>query len=136
MTKTRPTGVTVLAVLSIISGVLSLLGGFGALLLGGLATVGGAAQGNADAAALGIVAVVIAVTLLITGALSLVVAYGLWTLRGWAWITAIVLQVIGLAMNGFNLFQGSSGAVFSIAIAVVVLYYLFRPNVKEAFGKA
>lgn len=135
MTNNRPTAVTVIAVLNAIGGVLSILGGLAALLLGGLAGLGGTAQGDANVAGAGIVASILGIVIIILGGLSLVVAYGLWTLQAWAWITAVVLQGIGILFNLVTLIQGNAGVIFSLVISGVILYYLFRPNVRQAFGR-
>ncbi|MGB0563721.1 MAG: hypothetical protein ACPGVO_18270 [Spirulinaceae cyanobacterium] len=135
MSGSRPTGVTILAILSVIGGLLSILGGAAAILLGGLAGLGGAAQGSAEAAGVGAAAFVIGIFVIALGLANLVVAYGLWNLKGWAWIVCVVLQGISVLSALVQLVNGAGGAVFSIVIAGVILYYLFRPNVKAAFGR-
>jgi RNA polymerase subunit RPABC4/transcription elongation factor Spt4 len=61
--------------------------------------------------------------LFIIGLLDLVVGWGLWTLQSWARMAAIVLAVIGLL-------------AFPIGtiISIIILWYLFKPEVKAAFG--
>jgi hypothetical protein len=67
----RPTGITILAILAGIGGVLGLLGGF-ALFLGGTVLFGAAG------ALFGLAALALA-------ALSLAFSWGAWTLQAWAW---------------------------------------------------
>ena len=84
-------------------------------------------------------------------------SYGLLKGKGWAWTITIILTIIGIgiqvlsAATGpvFNasfvrttdvdatnaLISGIIGSVTGIAISVLILYYLYRPNVKLYFGK-
>src|SRR5919202_2497499 len=75
------------------------------------------------------------------GIASLVVVYGLFKGKNWAWTVAVaaVLATIGLATNIISLVTGSmgaiTGAIVGIAISAIVLYYLSRGNVRQYFGK-
>lgn len=120
----RPTGVTVLAVLAAIGGVIGLLGSLGMM---GLASLGG-----------GFLAI-LGVLLLVLSVAYLAFAYGAWSLRPWAWSLGIGLSVGSIVLTLLQLTQGATdivGALISIAISGVILYYLFTPQVKAAFGKA
>jgi hypothetical protein len=86
-----------------------------------------------------------------------ILSYGLLKGKGWAWTITIILIIIGIgiqvlsAATGpvFNasfvrtadvdatnaLISGIIGSVIGIAISVLILYYLYRPNVKLYFGK-
>ena len=115
-TSARPTGVTVLAVLAAIGGVLLLLG---ALAL--LATV----------PLFGIVSLALAI-------LYLGLAYGLWTLQPWAWMLGVGLSIVSIVLSILQVIQGQTtivSAIISIAISGVILYYLYTPPVKAAFGR-
>ena len=63
----------------------------------------------------GIIAFVLAIFYIITG-------WGLWTLKSWARIVAIILAVISLL----------SFPIGTI-IGIVILWYLFKPEIKIAF---
>ena len=63
----------------------------------------------------GIIIFILAIFYIITG-------WGLWTLKSWARIAAIVLAVISLL----------SFPIGTI-IGIVVLWYLFKPEIKKAF---
>jgi len=72
----------------------------------------------------------------IAGIAWLAAALGLWALRPWAWVFAVVVA-------GFSLFEAflymfkyfGSGLGFAMAILpLVMLWYLNTANVKEAFG--
>lgn len=70
--------------------------------------------------------------------LLLAFAYGAWTLQPWGWTLGIVGVVIGLIINALYILNGSEigSQIVSIAISAVILYYLFTPAVKQAFGRA
>ena len=123
----RPTGITILAVLAAIAGVLGLLGSLAVIGLGGaLAAVG--YGGLYSLIGFGILAVSIA---------ELVFAFGAWTLRPWAWMLGIAIQAVNIVLQLVWITQGASftSALISVAVAVVILYYLDTPGVRTAFGK-
>jgi len=129
--RARPTGVTVLAILAAIGGVLGLLAGVA------LVGLGGAAAGSADGPLAGMVAI-IGVIAIVQSVLALAFAYGAWTLKSWGWTLGVVAEVIGLALAVVNIVNGDpiTGQIVSILIAAAILYYLFTPAVKQAFGRA
>ena len=134
----RPTGVTVLAVLALIGGLIMVFfGGFEAMLGPMLGEEMARQSGEAADAAVGGVMAFMGVGFLVVGIVQLVTAYGLFTLKSWAWMLAVVLQFIALVMNGLQLTGDKMGAaVISMLIAIGILYYLFRPHVKQAFGRS
>jgi uncharacterized membrane protein (DUF2068 family) len=128
--RRRPLGVTIITILAAIDGLLFILGGLFLLL-------GSSALGIAiDSAALGGLAAVIGAITLVTGILLLVFAWGAWGLQPWAWTLGVVLEAIAIVLGLFSLFNGSGGAVLSIAIAALITWYLFQPDVRRAFGRA
>ena len=133
----RPTGITILAVLAVIGGLFSLA-------VGGFMTFLGPMVGNemakqaadASAAVYGGAMMILGIGLLVHGLLQLVAAYGLFTLKGWGWMLAVLVQFLSLILNGLQVFQGQiGGAIAPVIIAAGILYYLFRPHVKAAFGR-
>jgi hypothetical protein len=128
----RPTGITILAVLSAIGGVLSVFGGFSLAFLG---SVVGAATGEGGIGAMGFV---FGGLVLILGFIGIALAYGFWTLRPWAWPLGVVLELVNIGVAIAQVILGYA-SIFSVAISVVVagiiLYYLNTPTVKRAFGR-
>ena len=135
----RPTGITIVAVVAVIYGVfnllLALLG-----LLGSALKASGVAGGAIKYSAGTLAYATISDALL--GILLLVFGIGALRLMGWAWtagVVAVVLdilrQLLGLVIQGVN-----AGAIvrdsITIVIALAVLWYLFRPNVRAAFRVA
>ena len=72
---------------------------------------------------------------MVIGIAFLVLAYGLWRGKRWAWTVTLILSVIGIILAIASLAVGNMGAIVSIIINSVVIYYLYRPNVKAFFGK-
>jgi uncharacterized membrane protein HdeD (DUF308 family) len=133
----RPTGITILAVLATIAGLLMLFFGGFETLMGPLIGEEIAKQGDDLAGAdYGVVFTFMGVVLIALGIFQLIAAYGLFTLKSWAWMLTVVMQVLGLIVNGLKLTGPEGGAaVVSIVIAAGILYYMFRPHVKQAFGR-
>ena len=136
---TRPTGVTILAVLSLIGGIFSVLAGLLALMGGAMI---GAAVGGSEGAAVGGLFFILAVISLATGILYIAFAYGAWTLKPWGWALGIIAALASLVLTAITIVTSGdmmaalTGSIISIAIAVVILFYLNQPNVKAAFGRA
>jgi lysylphosphatidylglycerol synthetase-like protein (DUF2156 family) len=121
--KHRPLGVTIIAILTAIGGIVFLVSGIAGVIAAPLVSdFGGVSAG-------------IGIILLVIGIAFLVVAYGLWKGMRWAWTITLILSVIGIIMAIASIAVGNVGAVVSIIIHGVVIYYLYRPNVKAYFGK-
>ncbi len=134
----RPTGITILGVLAIIAGVLGLCGGVGGLAGGALLAGSGAALAGTQAAQATGMVFFYSIVLLVLGVADIVLGVGFLQVKPWAWTLGIVLQVAGIAFDVFGIVTTGSifGNVISIAISAFILYYLFTPAVKQAFGRA
>lgn len=135
----RPTGITILAVLAFIGGILGICGGLsgivGGSFFGGLA----ASAGAGNATALGGMLVVYSIIALIFAVADLVFGFGAWTLKPWAWMLGMVLFGLNIVFQLVAVLSGWStlgGVIISIVIAGVIIYYLLTPDVKKAFGRA
>lgn len=112
-TSQRPLGVTLIAIYSLISGIISVaLTGF----LTGEMRVSGS----------------FTVILLVLSALYIIFALGAMRLRSWSWPLGLLLQ---LATIGSGIFFNKQFPTFGVIIAVISLIYLLRPNVQRAFGQ-
>jgi uncharacterized membrane protein (DUF2068 family) len=77
------------------------------------------------------------VIFLVLGALYFLVGFGLWTLKPWAWMLTVILCGIGLALNLVQALSGEVvGGSFGLIVNGFVLWYMMRPHVKTAFGRA
>jgi hypothetical protein len=123
-TSQRPLGITILAILAAIAGVLGLLGSL--LIMGLLMAAGGLYM------FIGLITLVLSI-------LYILFAYGAWTLKPWAWTLGVGLSAASIVLTLIGLTQGTQelvGALISLAISGAILYYLFQPDVKAAFGRA
>lgn len=133
----RPQSVTVLAILQLISGIFSLLDGLFILLfagvLGGLGAVGfGAKVGTVIG---GFIAIFSAIAIII-GIISLLLAWGLFQLKKWAWTGTLIIHVIAVVAQIAKMLGSAGAAVnfLSLGFAVASIYYLLQPDVKQAFS--
>ena len=129
----RPTGLTILAVLFVIAGAFTLLGGITTLETA-IAQASGPILTDLE-----VLFIPLAVEILCIA--SFVVALGLFTGRSWwVWLVAVVLSTIGLVVNVVSLVIPNmftiaiTGALVGIAINAIILYYLSRRNVRLYFG--
>ncbi|HET7149745.1 MAG TPA: hypothetical protein VFI73_14760 [Candidatus Nitrosopolaris sp.] len=151
--QSRPRGVTIIAILIIIAGVLSLLVGIGLVVIGPVimnVSPTSSLGSQIEPQVLGIVFVVFGSILLALGVANLVMAYGLWKGKGWAWTISIIVLFIGIAIDiislsitsvgvfsntGSSLLGNILSGIVGIGINAFVIYYLYRPHVKAYFGK-
>jgi hypothetical protein len=139
--KTRPTGVTIIAILNVISGIVMLVGGLGlaaiSSILPTMTTLDPNASGQlAVAGLLGVGGIAVGGILIILGIISFIVAWGLLKGKGWAWSVTMVLSIISIVIGVISLVAGSIGSIVNIIIAGIIIYYLYRPHVKAFFGKS
>ncbi|MDO5862216.1 MAG: hypothetical protein Q4Q58_05445 [Thermoplasmata archaeon] len=75
----------------------------------------------------------IGIVLMVFGILYLIVAAGFF--QGWSfiWYLGIVVMAIGLVSNLYYTATGMYTNIIAVIIDLIIIYYLFRPNVKEYF---
>jgi uncharacterized membrane protein (DUF2068 family) len=128
----RPTGITLLAVLSAIGGVLGIFAGLIVVMGGGIL---GSATGSAS---VGILVILLGVIAIVLGVVDLAIAYGFWTLMPWSWPLGVAVQLVHVALTIAQVVAGGStifSAAISVAIAGIILYYLNQPSIRKAFGR-
>jgi hypothetical protein len=65
-----------------------------------------------------------------------ILAYGLWSKRGWAWVSSLVFSILGIAIFIFTLFvRPRTGEFVSLVMDLVILYLLMQPGVQRYSGK-
>jgi hypothetical protein len=120
----RPLGVTIVAVLT-------MMGGIGFIASGIAAVVVGTLLSDIDVLS----SAEISTALILLGVAYFVVTRGIWKGKEWAWSITLILSSIGVVLNLVSIITGNIGTIFGIIINAVVIYYLFRPNVKTFFGR-
>src|SRR6185295_6194731 len=133
--KSRPTGVTIIAILNIISGIIMLAGGLGlaaiSSVLPTMTTIDPNAGGQMALAGLvGGAGIAVGGILIILGIISFIVAWGLLKGKGWAWSLTLILSVISIIIGIVSMAAGNFGSIINIIIAGIIIYYLYRPHVK------
>lgn len=112
MANRRPLGVTIIAILVAIGAILEIIGGLA--LMAVFAPVG--------------------IFALIVGVVSLFVAWGLWTLKPWAFWLVVIVEVIHLVQAILSLARGQGSGISDLVIPIIILAYLFLDrNVRAAF---
>lgn len=131
LTQTRrPMGVTILAILQLIAGLLGLcvptvvlIGSVALAFLGPVGTF------------VGVIGILGGLLLLLGPVLHLIVAYGALNLRKWAWWLGIIatgVDVVGAVLNLWN-GAGILQAIVPVGFSLIVFVYLLMPGVREAF---
>ncbi len=131
----RPAGITILAIVSFISGVVGLCCSSPFLLvlsLIGVVIPSGVTQ------ILGLVGIVLACLLAIGPLLQIAFAYGAWNLRPWGWWLGIAAMLISLAGVLVNTLGSGGTMVWTFLtnglLPLVILIYLLLPNTRKAFN--
>jgi hypothetical protein len=144
--KTRPLGVSVMAVLYFISvatyGALALLSAASPDKVRSLLTMAttGAEPGPAPLLVLG---AFLPVYFLAMALASYFLGRGMWRLKQWAWIVTVILCGVSLAVGGIELLRSMHGmdamaratAWLRIGFTALVIWYLGLRRVREAFRK-
>jgi hypothetical protein len=135
----RPLGVSLLAILSLVSGAWGIVKGLIWLGLGGVVAGGLATGAHPLAGALvGLVAVVFGGIALATGIFSLIFAFGAFGVRPWAWTLGVLTHGAIVAWSVVAVLGPARLADRWVTLAVsgVIVYYLTTPAIKQAFGRA
>ncbi len=129
----RPIGVWIIGILALIGAILRILGGFTALGVGGLAMTGKLGQ---EAGSLGAEALGVGIATLIIGFLVLIFALAFLGLQPWSWAAMMIIQLLTIVVVVvqfiFDGFHWSS--LTTIIIPVIIVFYLTRPRIRQAFG--
>ena len=144
----RPTGVTILGILAVLSGIVGIA--FGAVLLAASLAVGTitqslnnylTSQGYSNLSPY-VTTSTVATVLGILGAFSLLVGIfwlveglGAMVGKGWAWTLGIIVFVLSIISNLIQVVFGNYSSAIGIIVDLGIIYYITRPHVKAFFGK-
>jgi uncharacterized membrane protein (DUF2068 family) len=121
-TARRPLGITIIAILLFIQAIVEIVGGIFSFL-------GNIIHNPLSGLLVGWVPLAI-------GVLVLILAWGLWTLRPWAYWATLILEIVNIVLHllGYSqthsIFAIISGGIISI---IIVIYLLVDRNVRNAF---
>jgi hypothetical protein len=117
----RPIGATVIAIIAIAGGLLSLFGAASIL------------SGNATGPSW------LAIVVVIFGILGLALGAGFFTGAAWAWMGGIVIYIVSIILGILEIIYGGSigavGGIIRILAGIIIPAYLTRPGPKTYFGK-
>ena len=129
--RSRPLGITIIAAFLGISAILALL-----ILILGLNRVitlglGAGMTPGTSIALLGAI---------ILGFIEVALAWGLWTLRPWAYWTTVIVEVIRVILGLYVVLilrEAIISGILSLIIPIIILVYLFADrNVRAAFSSS
>ncbi len=112
----RPLGVTILGILQILGGILSIVAGFGLIALAALMT------------GFELLFMAIGAVTLVLGIVGLIVGWGLYTMKSWAWMIAIILNIINIILAIYPSFN-----IMSMIIPIIIILYLNQADIKSRF---
>lgn len=139
MKNQRPTGVTILAILFGILGLLSFIWAMFVFGVGAVTGLTGSLFGAQNMAAFGGSNVWSGLLGMAGAVFNLIVAFGLFTLKPWAWVLALIAVGINVLQGVLGLFGGGMIGIccglVGLIIPAGILFYLTRPEVKQAFGR-
>ena len=112
----RPIGVIIIAILQLL-GSLAMLGiGALALLAGMMIPI------------LGFILMALGAFMIIWGIIGIILFWGLWGMKSWAWLITIIFNIISIVLGIYNFY--SSGymdytALINVIIPLIIVIYLF-----------
>lgn len=153
METKRPVGVTIIAILAIIGGILLLFGGIAFVALAPILSQINTIDDDSNSSfslningtdvtvpkntlfIFGGFLGIIGGALIVIGIAGFVVAWGLLTGKGWAWIVTIIVAIISIILNLIVVISGGLENIIGLIIYGIIIYYLYRPSVKSYFGR-
>lgn len=129
--RSRPLGITIIAAFLGISAILALL-----ILILGLNRVStlGLGEGMTASTSLALLGAII------LGFFEVALAWGLWTLRPWAYWTTVIVEAIRVILGLYVvliLHKAIISGILSLIIPIIILVYLFADrNVRAAFSSS
>ena len=117
----RPIGVSIIAIVALAGGLLSLYGGASVL------------AGNATGP------FALAIIVVVFGILGLAIGAGFYTGARWAWMAGIIIYIISIGLGIAEIFYGGNvgfvGGIIRILAGIIIPAYLTRRKPKSFFGK-
>ena len=125
----RPTGITILAILELIAGIIFATA---AIAIGAIATMGGPSMFGMMASAIG---GFIAAILVMLAMFSFIISGALFSGKRWGRGIVIVFSIIDLVLSAVSIVGGNVFSIADIILNLIILYYMWRPHVIAYFNK-
>lgn len=128
----RPLGIKTIALLMIISGIVSIISGV--IGLGGLLVLSTVSKelGNEKP---GIGLMGISVFVIALGVATMVIAWGLLKSKRWAWTMTVIISIISIIASIGGMILGGYYQIIDLILYGIILGYLYRPDVRGYFTK-
>ena len=128
----RPTGITVIAILMIIGGIILLFTGLTPLFLGPIISF----DSDIAASQLGLLITIAGLVLVAEGIASLIVSWGLLKGKAWARVITLIISIIAIIFAIITLVSSEDLIhIISVIIYGLIIYYMFTKKVKTFFGR-
>ena len=136
--KKRPTGISVLFWVYLILGILSLLWSGVVLGIGGLSAFFGGLFGMENVTSFGSTSAWSGYIGILAAVVQIIVAFGMASLKKWAWFLAIIGVVLTVIQGILGVFGGGIFAFIcgslGLIVPAIILFYLLRLDIRAAFG--
>ena len=130
----RPIGITIIAILMIIGGLVLLFTGITPLFLGPLISI--ESSSDYQISELGLLITIGGLVLVGLGIASLAVSWGLLKGKGWARTITLIISIIAIIFAIISLVSSQDLVhVITVIIYGIIIYYMFTDKVKLFFGK-
>jgi uncharacterized membrane protein (DUF2068 family) len=128
----RPTGITVIAILMIIGGLILLFTGLVPLFLGPIISF----DSDIAASQIGLLITIGGLVLVAEGIASLIVSWGLLKGKEWARVITLIISIIAIIFAIITLVSSEDLIhIISVIIYGLIIYYMFTDKVKAYFGR-
>ena len=130
----RPTGITIIAILMIIGGIILLFTGITPLFLGPLISI--ESSSDSSTSELGLLITIGGLVLVGLGIASFIVSWGLLKGKGWARTITLIISIIAIIFAIVSLASNEDLIhIIPVIIYGIIIYYMFTDKVKLFFGK-
>ncbi|MFX1244684.1 MAG: hypothetical protein ACFE8F_06940 [Promethearchaeota archaeon] len=112
----RPIGVIIIAILQLLGSIVMLAAG-GLMLMLGLAIP-----------FFGFILMAIGAFMIIWGIIGLILFWGLWGMKSWAWLITIIFNIISLILSIYNFWNSGFTdytTLVNVIIPLIIIIYLF-----------
>jgi hypothetical protein len=132
VTQSRRTGITIIAILMIIGGLILLFTGITPLFFGPLISI----DSDGSTSELGLLITIGGLVLVGLGIASFIVSWGLLKGKGWARTITLIISIIAIIFAIISLISSEDLIhIMEIIVYGIIIYYMFTDKVKLFFGK-